>query len=95
MTRSRRLPGGGPGLIRMRGAGFLLLPAYTGLRPLPGRAGSYMISAGVSPICRAGSRPSGGTWIYDAPVNAHWIPPVTGASCLVPGMSIPAPGVRI
>src|SRR5271169_3524400 len=64
MTRSRWLPGGGPGLTRRCGAGFLLPPACAGLRPLPGRAGSYVISAGVDPVSRAGSRPTGGTWIF-------------------------------
>ena len=64
MTHSRRLPADGPSLTRVCGAGFLLLPARAGLRPLPGRAGSYMISAGVGPSSGAGSRPSGGTWIF-------------------------------
>src|SRR5436305_3491858 len=63
MTCSRRLPGGGPDLTRDCGAGFLLLPACAELRPLPGRAGSYTISAGVGPVSGAGSRPTGGTWI--------------------------------
>ena len=57
MTHSRRLPAGGPSLTRICGAGFLLLPARAGLRPLPGRAGSYMISAGVGRSSGAGSRP--------------------------------------
>ena len=48
--RSRLLPGGGPGLIRIIcGAGFLFH------RDLPGVAGSYCPSAGVYPL-----RPTGG-----------------------------------
>ncbi len=39
--RSRQLPGGGPGLTRKRGAGFLVH------RDEPGEAGSYSPSAGV------------------------------------------------
>ena len=41
LSRSQRLPAGGPGLIRVRGAGFLLRPAA------PGEAGSYLRSTGV------------------------------------------------
>ncbi len=55
-TRSHRLPGGGPGLIRLRGAGFLLgdptKPASWGPlllhRRVPSGAGSYLGSTGPS-----------------------------------------------
>ncbi len=43
------MPGGGPGLIRVRGAGFLFR------RRVPGWAGSYSSSAGVYAL-----RPTGG-----------------------------------
>ncbi len=55
-TRSHRLPGGGPGLTRLRGAGFLLgvptKPASWGPlllhRRVPSTAGSYLGSTGPS-----------------------------------------------
>jgi hypothetical protein len=44
-THSHQLPGGGPGLTRLRGAGFLLH------RRVPGvTAGSYLGSTGVYPL---------------------------------------------
>jgi hypothetical protein len=49
LTRSCRLPGGGPGLARECGAGFLFH------RDVPGDAGSYRPSTGVYPL-----RPTGG-----------------------------------
>src|SRR5690348_16152506 len=49
LSRSQRLPAGGPGLTRECGAGFLLR------RDAPGHAGAYRPSAGVYPL-----RPTGG-----------------------------------